>query len=112
MKPILLFSLFFLFFGISLPAQSKWETTTFKVYGNCGMCEKRIENALFVPGIKLADWDRDTKMLTVKYKPSKINLEAIHKKVAAVGHDTDLAKASDAVYDKLPPCCKYERPKS
>jgi len=27
--------------------------------------------------------------------------------VALVGHDTDLFKAEDSVYEKLPACCKY-----
>jgi periplasmic mercuric ion binding protein len=99
----------FLFFGAE--AQNKFETATFKVYGNCGMCEKRIENALFISGIKEADWSEETQMLTVTFKPSKISLQAIHEKVAAVGHDTDLVKAKDDVYQNLHGCCKYERPK-
>lgn len=104
----------FLLFGASLSAQSgkDYVTDSFMVYGNCGMCEKRIEDALFTGGVKLADWDQDTHMLTVTYKPSKISLQAIHEKVAAVGHDTDLVKAKDEVYAKLHFCCQYERPKS
>lgn len=104
----------FLFFALSLQAQTEkaYETTSFKVYGNCSMCEKRIENALFVTGVRLADWDVKTHILTVTYKPSKITLQEIHEKVAAVGHDTDLVKAKDEVYEKLHACCHYDRPKS
>ncbi|MBK7335321.1 MAG: heavy-metal-associated domain-containing protein [Saprospirales bacterium] len=103
----------FLLIGVNLNAQKAKDiqTVSFKVYGNCGMCEDRIESALIVPGVRLADWDQATGMLTVTFKPFKISLQAIHEIVAGVGHDTDLAKAKDAVYDKLPGCCLYERPK-
>ncbi len=34
---------------------------TFWVDGVCGMCEKRIESALLnTPGVKFADWSRET----------------------------------------------------
>ena len=29
--------------------------------------------------------------------------------VAKVGHDTDMHKATDEAYNKLPSCCKYDR---
>lgn len=84
---------------------------TFKVYGECGMCEERIENALDgVKGIAWADWEKATLELTVKYDPSVITLEEIKKKVAEVGHDTDSVKATEEAYANLHPCCKYERP--
>ena len=38
------------------------KTEKFKVYGNCSMCEKRIEKAaLAVDGVSKADWDKETK---------------------------------------------------
>jgi mercuric ion binding protein len=86
------------------------ETSTFKVYGNCEMCKNRIETALLKnKNIKKATWDVKTKMLTVVYDPHMISLDAIHKIVADAGHDTDKVRASDATYNKLPGCCKYER---
>lgn len=85
-------------------------TTKFKVYGNCGMCEKRIEGAAKIEGVTLADWDVDTKMLTVILDVKKVKPRDIHKAVAAVGHDTDKEKATDEVYAALHGCCQYERP--
>lgn len=83
------------------------------VYGNCGMCERRIERTLTgVEGISAADWNVDTKMLTVAYADGVITLDAIKEKLAAVGHDTDKFRASQEVYDKLPGCCQYERPEA
>lgn len=85
-------------------------TKKIKVAGNCGMCETRIEKAaLSVKGVDSAEWDKDTKMLSVQFNSEKTDLEKIHAAVAKVGHDTEKAKAKDKVYDKLPGCCKYER---
>ena len=86
-------------------------TDTVKVFGECGMCKNRIQKALKLEGISAATWDTDTKLLSVTYNPGKISNEDIQKKVAAVGHDTEKYQAEDAVYNKLPGCCKYERKK-
>jgi len=91
-------------------AQSK--TEKFKVYGNCGMCESRIEKAAkSVDGVTTADWDKQTKMIEVTFDASKTNVHKIHMAIANVGHDTDMHKAKDETYNKLPGCCKYERAK-
>lgn len=87
------------------------ETITFKVYGNCSQCKGRIEEAMDTKGVKFAEWNVDSKQLTVKYNPEKITVEQLHEKVASVGHDTDLKKAKDEVYRELPDCCLYrEKP--
>jgi periplasmic mercuric ion binding protein len=86
------------------------KTEKFKVKGNCGMCEKRIEKAaLDVEGVSQADWNKETKELTVVLNGSKTSADKVHKAVAAVGHDTDKVKAKDEVYNKLHSCCKYDR---
>ena len=78
------------------------------VDGVCGMCEKRIEsNCLATKGIKMADWNKENRMLKVIFNEKKISLEEIHKKVASIGHDTKLETAPDDAYDKLDMCCKY-----
>jgi len=84
-------------------------TTKFKVYGNCGMCEQRIEKAAKIEGVSLADWDVDTKILTVIFDPAKAKPGQLHKAVAAVGHDTEKERADDKVYENLHGCCQYER---
>ncbi len=90
---------------------AKTETKTFKVYGNCGMCKKRIEKAATgVKGTTTADWDQKTKMMKVVFDSDSTNLETIEKAIAKVGHDTDKVKANDKTYAALPGCCKYERP--
>jgi len=87
------------------------KTESFKVYGNCEMCQTRIENAVREEGASSASWNTETKMLTVTYDPSKTNKDKLSKKLASVGHDTEKYKAPDDVYDKLPACCHYDRAK-
>lgn len=87
--------------------------STFKVYGNCGMCKKRIETAAKeVEGVSQANWDLDEKKLTVSYENKPGTLKKIKEKVASVGHDTDQVRAKDEVYKALHGCCQYDRPGS
>ncbi|HEY0899745.1 MAG TPA: heavy-metal-associated domain-containing protein [Sphingobacteriaceae bacterium] len=97
----------FTFFTTAAFAQS--DSTSFKVSGNCGMCKKRIEGAVKGAAVSEANWNVETKMMSVKFDPAKITAEQLQKKVAAVGHDTEKFTAEKAVYDKLPGCCLYDR---
>ena len=74
------------------------------------MCETRIEKAAnSVDGVTSADWDKETKMIKVTFDTEKTDLHKIHMAIAKAGHDTDMHKASQETYDKLPGCCKYDR---
>ncbi len=103
-------------FGISssLYAQKAIKKTeTFKVYGNCDMCQETIEGALKKKdGILSKSWDSKTKMIVVAYDSSKITLADIKQKIANVGYDMDDLKAKDETYNNLHKCCQYERPKN
>ena len=88
---------------------SATKTETIKVWGNCGMCKARIEKTAKVDGVSKALWDAKTQILTLTYDPSKVKTDDIQKKIAAVGHDTEMFKADDKAYDALPGCCKYDR---
>lgn len=96
-------------FAQLVPQQRDEKTDTFKVYGNCGMCKKRIEKAAKPEGVTAAVWDVDSKIMTVTYDAAKISNAELQKKIAAVGHDTEKYTAEDSVYAKLPGCCHYER---
>ena len=74
----------------------------------CGMCKKRIEDAAFIKGVKFAEWDKKTGMLTVVYKSDKTTEDDIHKSLAKVGHATEKVDADEKSYDALPDCCKYK----
>lgn len=97
-------------FSLSMSAQTgKLKTESIKVWGNCDMCKARIEKAAKAEGATTASWDSKTKMLAVSYDPSKTNTDALAKKIAAVGHDTEKFKADDKTYSALPGCCHYDR---
>jgi periplasmic mercuric ion binding protein len=87
------------------------KTETIHVWGNCGMCKTRIEKAAKIDGVTKADWNKDTKMLTLVYNPSVVTSDAIQKRIASVGHDTEKYRADDQAYNKLDACCHYERKK-
>jgi mercuric ion binding protein len=63
--------LFIIFSALATSVFAQDKTESVKVYGNCEMCKSRIEKALTVDGVKKADWDVDTKMLTVTYDGGK-----------------------------------------
>lgn len=86
------------------------QATTFSVKGNCGMCKDKIEKAANgLDGVKAANWNIDSKELTVAFDASKISIDTIHQSIAASGYDTDKVRAEDAVYNNLHHCCKYDR---
>ncbi len=85
------------------------KTETVKIYGNCDMCEKTIEKAGNIKKIAKVDWNVDTKMATLSYDSKKTNQDAILKRIALSGYDSDKFLAPDNAYSKLPSCCQYDR---
>ena len=104
---ILVLSLFTISLSFSAAAQKK--TETFAVSGVCGMCKKKIETAAKEAGATYAVWNADSKQLKVKYNSAAANTAKIQQAVSDAGYDTPLAKASDAAYNSLHDCCKYDR---
>lgn len=102
-----------IFFTKSSLAQSynhsEIKTDNIKVWGNCEMCKARIEKAAKIEGVSKAEWNTETKILTLVYDPSVVKSDDVQKKIASVGHDTEKFKAEDKTYNSLPGCCKYER---
>ncbi|MFN0031216.1 MAG: heavy-metal-associated domain-containing protein [Flavobacteriales bacterium] len=89
--------------------KSKDIETSFWVNRDCPMCAKKIEAAADLKGVKVAIYNMDTYMLSLVYNPKKITIGQIHQAIADAGYDTDLIKASDDAYGKLPGCCQYDR---
>jgi hypothetical protein len=102
-------SVFILFAAFTVNAQEGLKRDTLKVWGNCGMCKKTIEKSAITAGATTADWNTDTKLLTVAYKAKSTNGKNIQQSIAASGYDTQDFTASNAAYDKLHGCCKYDR---
>lgn len=98
----------FLLGSMVMFAKSKSEK--FLVNGKCEMCKKRIEMAaLSVDGVSTAVWNKETKMMEVTLNDSKTNVHKVEMAIAKTGHDAEMHKASDEVYNELPSCCKYDR---
>lgn len=87
------------------------KTQLIKVSGTCSMDKRRIETAAYsVEGVKSANWNEYTQQLTLTYSVFKKEApDNVQKKIAAVGNDTEKYRADDAVYQKLPECCHYQR---
>jgi periplasmic mercuric ion binding protein len=93
---------------VSGTALAQTAETTFWVDGVCGMCEKRIESALLnTPGVRFADWSKETREVKVAYSTKKLTEQRLHEIVATAGHDTKKLRAKDADYAKVHACCKY-----
>lgn len=110
MKTLKIFSLAFLCLSMATMVNAQAKTETFKVSGNCGMCKSKIEKAAKDAGASSAEWDADTKVITVKYNSASTNTAKIQQKIADVGYDNAGFKSSLESYNKLMGCCKYDRP--
>ena len=97
--------------GSSISQSSKIKKIKFHVYGVCEMCKNRIETALDVKGIRLADWNIKTKLCRVKFNSEVISENDIHKLISEVGHDTPTCRAKDTDYNNLYHCCRCDREK-
>lgn len=72
------------------------------------MCKARIENAALIPGVKMAEWDLESGMITVVYKTKKVTEMEIHQAIAEKGHRTEKVDANPDTYANLPGCCAYD----
>lgn len=85
------------------------KTETVKIYGNCGMCKETIEEAAHKNKEAKAEWNIDSKMAIITFDSTKTNLDAILKRIAQAGYDSDIFLAPENAYNSLHKCCKYDR---
>jgi mercuric ion binding protein len=109
-KLLIPFYLVILCFFACVSAKSQTDSKlTFEILTNaqCGMCKDRIEGELnFVKGIVFAELNVASKVLTVKYKSSKISADDIRTKVSEIGYNADDIKADPEAQRALPACCQ------
>ncbi len=100
----------FVLLSFTINAQIKnSKTETVKIYGNCGMCETKIEKAGTIKKVATVDWNQETQMATLTYDTTKTNQDEILKRIALAGYDSDKFLAPDDVYNNLHGCCQYDR---
>lgn len=109
MKTLYFFLLSIAFSFIASTGFAQTKTETFAVSGECKMCKKKIETAAKAAGASYAVWDVDSKQIKIKYDAGTVTTAAIQQRIADAGYDTPTVKASDAAYDGLDDCCKYQR---
>ncbi|MDR1526753.1 MAG: efflux RND transporter periplasmic adaptor subunit [Dysgonamonadaceae bacterium] len=89
-------------------SQKQTTHATLTVHGACGMCKTRIEEAaLGLKGVTEATWNGETQELHLHFDSAQTSIKSISKAISGAGHDTELDKADDAVYNALPGCCLY-----
>ena len=107
MKTIFLFILLGLTSITMAQKTEKFQTVKIKTSAICGECKERIENKLnYSKGIKFADLDLDTKVVTVKYKTSLISAKEVKNLIASIGYHAGDVERDKAAFDKLPGCCQ------
>ena len=84
-----------------------YTTVQFRVEGACEMCKERIEETAKGKGVQKAEWDVDSKILTLHYFPAIANVNKIKDRIVEAGHDLLNKKAKNNVYNALPECCHY-----
>jgi copper chaperone CopZ len=61
-------------------------TESFKVILECNneSCKRQIESSMLKNGAKNAEWDTETKTITVTYDPRKVTVEDVRKRIEIV----------------------------
>lgn len=81
------------------------------VSGLCESCKNRIEKAAKkIKGVSYAQWNEITHILIYTYT-GMVKKEDVSNSILKAGHDTELGKAPDKIYNALPACCKYRKEK-
>jgi mercuric ion binding protein len=90
-------------------AQKDVETVQIKTSAVCEMCKETIEKEMaFTKGVTKAELNVETAMLTVSFKSTKTNVDAIRKAINKIGYDADDSPAESKAYDNLHHCCKKD----
>lgn len=96
------------FAGASL-RDDKDKEVKIKTSAICSMCKARIErNLTFEKGVKEADLDVKTKVVTIKYNPAKTDVSKLKANISKTGYDAEELAADPVGYNKLPSCCKKD----
>lgn len=85
----------------------KVQTVVIHTSAECSECEQRLENGLnYTKGVMFAEFDLESRNVTVKYNTKKTSPEALRKVINGLGYDADDTKADKTAFEKLPACCK------
>lgn len=101
----------FLFAGatFTFAQDGKEAKAQIKTSAVCKMCKATIEKYLaYEKGVKSANLDVPSKVVTVTYNPKKTDLTKIKQAINKSGYDADELPADAKAYEGLEECCKKE----
>ena len=86
----------------------KTETVKIQTSAVCHMCEELIihKNLAFEKGVKYAEMDVKTGLLTVNYRKDKTSVLQLRNLISKLGYSADSVKADPVAYKNLHFCCK------
>ncbi len=109
-KSILKYSLFTLIFWSACTSKKPTEKDSIvHVWGNGNECKLIIDKAAMISGVSKADWDINSKLLTLRIDTVQTSLDMVLNSVAKSGYDNEKFYADDYAYGALEPSCQYER---
>lgn len=86
---------------------SEIQTVEIKTNAECDQCKTRLEGELnYIKGIKFAELDVPSKVITVKFDASKISLLEVKNTISKIGYDAGEVKAIPESQKALPACCQ------
>lgn len=78
----------------SFAVKAQVEKVEIKTSAICGMCKNAIERDLaFEKGIKTADLDLETKVVTIEFNAKKTDTDKIRKRITKVGYNAEIGRA-------------------
>ncbi len=86
----------------------KIETVKIQTSAICNMCEDLIvqQNLAFEKGVKYAEMNLKTGVLTVNYRKDKTSLAHLRNLISGLGYSADSVKADSLAFENLHSCCK------
>lgn len=92
---------------VAISANAQNGVATIKTSGQCLECKANIEKAVkAVKGVRMAEFDMETKQVKVFFNDKKTTVETIRKAISEKGYDADDVKANPEGISKLSPCCR------
>lgn len=88
--------------------KKKVETVEIQTSAVCDMCKELIvdKTLAFEKGLKFAEMDVETGVLTVRYRNDKTSLDHIRNVISKLGYAADSVRPEMDAYNNLHFCCK------
>ncbi len=107
---IVLFGTLFITCGLyAQDGNDKFSTVEIKTSAVCEMCIETIQKGFaFEKGVKDAKVELETNTVSVTYRTTKTDEEAIKKALTLMGYAADNMEPDPKAYDDLHYCCKAD----